>query len=272
MARIRQIKPEFFLDEDLAYSCCIKARLCFIGMWTIADREGRLEDRPARMKAQIFPYDDDIAPSDISGFIDKLEQGGFLSRYSVDGKRLIWIRSFTRHQHFHKDEQGSKLPEPTEDIKIHRASTVQAPQLHRSCTPTSTSTSTSTSTCDLRHTASGEIAPQSQPAAKRRRPNQKTGCPDLFEPSDHMKEWASSVGPNLDLKEETEKFLDFHRSRGNSFSDWDASWRNWIRNAVKFARNNGNGGGSPNGTNRQSAQTGFGPEFNPGDLPDYARK
>lgn len=31
-------------------------------------------------------------------------------------------------------------------------------------------------------------------------------------------------------------------------------------------------GGNANGTNRQSAQTGFGPEFNPGDLPDYARK
>jgi hypothetical protein len=236
-------------------------------MWTIADREGRLEDRPARMKAQIFPYDDDISPSDISGFIDKLEQGGFISRYEADGKRLIWIRSFTRHQHFHKDEQGSKLPEPKEDIKIHRASTVQAPELHRTCTHTSTYTSTSTSASTDGIGATRPDAPK-----KARRSSQKTGCPAVFEPSENMKEWASKAYPNLNLTVETEKFLDWHKAKGNSFTDWDAAWRNWIRGTEKFngGAKNGNGSNGNSGS-RQAAPTG-GPLFDPDELPDYARK
>ena len=30
-------------------------------------------------------------------------------------------------------------------------------------------------------------------------------------------------------------FVDYHRTRGTVFVDWGAAWRNWLRNAVKFA-------------------------------------
>jgi len=33
------------------------ARLLYPGLWMLADREGRLEDRPLRIKAEILPYD-----------------------------------------------------------------------------------------------------------------------------------------------------------------------------------------------------------------------
>ncbi len=56
MARIRTIKPQFFLNEELAELPAM-VRLLFIGLWTQADREGRLLDRPKRLKAEIFPYD-----------------------------------------------------------------------------------------------------------------------------------------------------------------------------------------------------------------------
>jgi hypothetical protein len=36
-------------------------RLLFTGLWCLADREGRLEDRPAEIKAEIFSYDDNCA-------------------------------------------------------------------------------------------------------------------------------------------------------------------------------------------------------------------
>lgn len=35
---------------------------------------------------------------------------------------------------------------------------------------------------------------------------------------------------------EFEKFKDFHLARGNTFKDWCAAWRNWVRNAKKFDR------------------------------------
>ena len=56
MARARNIKPSFFINEDLGALDPL-ARLLFIGMWTICDFKGALEYRPSRIKAQILPYD-----------------------------------------------------------------------------------------------------------------------------------------------------------------------------------------------------------------------
>src|SRR5262245_36759940 len=100
MARIRQIKPVFFIDDDLAL-CSRDARFFFVGLWVLADRAGRLEDRPARMKAQIFPYDSDISIREIEGYLDELVKHCFIVRYQVSGKKLIWIRTFIKHQHCH---------------------------------------------------------------------------------------------------------------------------------------------------------------------------
>ena len=45
MARARNIKPGFFKNE-LLVGLPYEYRLLFIGLWTIADRDGRFEDRP----------------------------------------------------------------------------------------------------------------------------------------------------------------------------------------------------------------------------------
>lgn len=219
MARIRQIKPVFFLDEDLA-NCCLEARLLYIGLWTIADREGILENRPARIKAQIFPYDDKITRDKIQKWLEELSAGRFIIPYSVDGKSLLWIRTFTQHQHCHSKEQPSQLPQPTEDIKKPGASPVQVREMHH------TSPSTSTSTYGIRHTDSGYRS--------KYRKTQKTGTPDEFDISQNLREWAEKKEIDIDLKLETEKFLDYHRAKGNSFANWDAAWKNWMRNAKSF--------------------------------------
>ena len=43
--RARNIKPGFFKNDALA-ELDFAGRLLFIGLWGIADRAGRLEDRP----------------------------------------------------------------------------------------------------------------------------------------------------------------------------------------------------------------------------------
>src|SRR5262245_37717596 len=128
MARIRQIKPVFFIDDDLAL-CSRDARFFFIGLWVLADRAGRLEDRPARMKAQIFPDDSDITVAEIEVYLDQLTSRHFIVRYIANRKRLIQIRSFEKHQHCHVKEPSSDLP-PPEAPDENRAGTVQ-----ESCKP-----------------------------------------------------------------------------------------------------------------------------------------
>lgn len=41
--------------------------------------------------------------------------------------------------------------------------------------------------------------------------------------------------PSLDLGEQRDAFADYHTAKGSTFKDWDAAFRTWCRNAVKFA-------------------------------------
>jgi hypothetical protein len=62
-------------------------------------------------------------------------------------------------------------------------------------------------------------------------------CPETFEVTDIMAQWAVSQGLQSDrVIPETEKFLDHWRGNGKLRNDWDATWRNWIRKAVEFTR------------------------------------
>ena len=116
----------------------VEARLLFIGLWTIADREGRLEDRPKQIKMEIYPADS----FDINSLLSELASTDMLLRYEVGGKRYLQIVNFTRHQNPHKDERQSTIPPPDglsdpsgpADHDEHHASTVQTPCEHHAST------------------------------------------------------------------------------------------------------------------------------------------
>lgn len=105
MARARNIKPGFFLNEELVELPFV-ARLLFIGLWTIADREGRLEDRPVKIKMALFPADD----VDVNKDLELLAVKGFLFRYTVENCKYIQITNFTKHQKPHTNEVESVIP------------------------------------------------------------------------------------------------------------------------------------------------------------------
>jgi hypothetical protein len=108
MARARNIKPGFFKNEDLA-ECSPHARLCFIGLWILADRDGRLEDRPKRIKAELFPFD----TVDVEPLLQELERFKFIVRYETDGMKAIQIPEFVKHQSPHYSEKPSVIKPPT---------------------------------------------------------------------------------------------------------------------------------------------------------------
>ncbi|WDZ87212.1 hypothetical protein [Micromonospora cathayae] len=56
MARIRSIKPEFWVDEKIV-ELSPWARLLFIGIWNFVDDQGYIDEKPVRLKMQIFPGD-----------------------------------------------------------------------------------------------------------------------------------------------------------------------------------------------------------------------
>ena len=130
MARSRNIKPGFFSNEHLA-EVDFATRLLFIGMWTEADREGRLEDRPRRLKMALFPADN----VDIDAMLYSLHDLEFIDRYSVDGRNYIQVVNWAKHQNPHLKEAKSTIPEKpvVEPCQVKTgASTMQAPDKNSS--------------------------------------------------------------------------------------------------------------------------------------------
>lgn len=126
MARTRNIKPGFFKNEGLA-ELGFPSMILFAGLWTLADREGRLEDRPKRIKAEVFPYH----RVDIDDLLSRLDQHHFIERYELSGNRYITIPTWKQHQHPNKKEGPSIIPAPNK----HGADTVPAPNGHQPNTP-----------------------------------------------------------------------------------------------------------------------------------------
>jgi hypothetical protein len=125
LARSRNIKPSLFTNEYLSELNPL-ARLLFIGLWCHADREGRLEDRPKRLKVDILPYDN----CDVDKLLNLLANSPerFIIRYNVDGCKYIQVTNFNKHQNPHMKEPPSIIPAPCE----YSASTIQEPDKNSS--------------------------------------------------------------------------------------------------------------------------------------------
>ncbi|VTP12642.1 hypothetical protein PUATCC27989T_00454 [Phytobacter ursingii] len=110
MARSRNIKPGFFTNDELA-ECDPYARLLFAGLWTIADKEGRLDDRPKKVKAMVLPFDN----VDCDQLLQQLHDRKFIQRYQVQDGAFIQITNWKKHQNPHCKEAPSEIPEPCKE-------------------------------------------------------------------------------------------------------------------------------------------------------------
>lgn len=114
MARARNIKPGLYKNEDLA-ECSIWARYIFPGLWMLADREGRLEDRPKRIKGELLPYDS----VEVEPLLAELAENGFIRRYEVRGERFIYVVKFLEHQAPHGTERDGVCPDEDGYLTVH---------------------------------------------------------------------------------------------------------------------------------------------------------
>ncbi len=148
MARSRIIKPEFFQNEELV-SLPPFARLLFIGRWQLADRDGRLEDRPGKIKLAVLPADD----CDVDDLLQQLAEKELIVRYEVARTRYLAIPKFLAHQCPHVSEKSKGIPPPNTPSTVsapdkHSASTVLAPDKHQTNPPHSDSDCGFGSGCD----------------------------------------------------------------------------------------------------------------------------
>lgn len=236
MARARNIKPSFFTNEDLV-ELPFEVRLLFIGLWTLADREGRLEDRPKRIKMAIFPADN----VDIDAGLNALQESGFILRYEANGISILQVLNFKKHQNPHIKEASSELPPPNQ----HSASMVQAPDQH------SASHADSLNPYSLNPERSRERGSKilTEGSAKTEKPdadasrsppeNQsissekstRTTIPQPFRPTEAAVRLAEKH--ELDVGTEADLFVAHYESTGDFRADWDACFRKWLLRSMQ---------------------------------------
>jgi hypothetical protein len=218
MARSRNIKPGFFLNEDLV-ELPFSTRLLFIGLWTIADREGRLEDRPKKIKMAIFPADN----VDVEMGLSELHRAGMILRYVVDNERYIFIPGFVKHQNPHVHEQASVIPAPDQ----HSTSTVVATPLTSSLIPDS------------------PLPITDSPNKRSKKSKPATTIPGDFKITDSMRKWAKDNCPSLNIDYETKKFKERCAAKGTEYKDWAAGWRTQMLNAEEWSTEKPKSTGTP---------------------------
>ena len=107
MARARTIKQGFFTNDELGH-LDPRVHLLFAGLWTIADRDGRLLDRPEKIRADVMP----LRRVNVDDGLRQLAEHGFIQRYIVDGIACIQVVNWKKHQRPHVNEPASELPPP----------------------------------------------------------------------------------------------------------------------------------------------------------------
>lgn len=215
VARSRNLKPGFFTNYELA-QCDYGARLLFAGLWTIADRQGRLEDHPARIKGLLFPFNQKAKVPD---WLDELADYRFIFRYESGGAKFIQILNFSKHQTPHQKEPESLIPAP--DLS-------------------------DTSLGLVRHATYIDRGKQVSGIKEEGNRKQETGSANRFEPPsvEDVRTYCESRKNQINA----EQFVDFYASKGwkvgnQAMKDWQAAVRTWERNQ----RSNGLSSDDPRG-------------------------
>ena len=216
MAKIRAIKPELWSDIDFIELSPL-ARLLWIGMWNFACDNGHLPDKSKQLKMRILPIDDVNCSDLLAELVEHrrvLRADGWLS-----------IPNFATHQKPNK-KYWTKCETPgCERPGLDPQRETQGAQVGTNLQKVSQPFTSSDGDCEGDGDGDGEVIRGAKaPPAKR-----ATQIPKDWHPTE--KHVALAAERRVNITEEAEKFRDWCISTGATKKDWDATFRNWIRNA-----------------------------------------
>lgn len=96
MARIRTIKPEFWINEQVL-NCSIPARLLFIGMWNFCDDDGVYPVSYFKLKHLIYAAEN-FTIEDIKIMIDELKANDLLEEFNWENKAYWQVTGWHKNQ------------------------------------------------------------------------------------------------------------------------------------------------------------------------------
>ena len=111
MPRRRMIDPNIWQSEDFSKLSTL-AKLIFIGMFSLADDEGKGRGKPVYLKSVLFPYDDTMRLIDVEKTLSEISSNMSVTFYSHDGNEYYIMNNWKKWQTVDKP-QPSKIPNPT---------------------------------------------------------------------------------------------------------------------------------------------------------------
>lgn len=232
MSRIRTVKPELFRHEqlfDAELESGLPLRLAFIGLFTVADCEGRFRWKPRTLKLDVLPHD----VVDFAAVLNALEQHGFIKSYTVDGERYGCIPSFTKHQQIptREAERGSSLPTPPEECEQPKqeARTEHVPEHVQARTEHVPEFREGEKEGNRKGREGREGEKEgSMPAPARDARARSTPFPSDFEIGDQTRAWAEQNGFDR-LDKHLEAFKGKALAKDYRYADWQQAFQNAVR-------------------------------------------
>lgn len=162
---------------------------------------------------------------------------------------IVWVMNFFRHQavndNFLKSAQRTfaELPEGIRqevaitypEFDANPSGTPPEPVPTGTQTPTHIAkseelTASSEEGSEVLGAAEADASPKPKPKAKR-----AMQIPETWMPSDTVRKWAEGEGfTDADIDSQILRFVDHWRGEGKARKDWDATFRNWMRNAREW--------------------------------------
>jgi hypothetical protein len=116
MARIRTIKPEFWIDEKVG-RLKRDVRLLFIGLWNISDDQGVVKSQAAYIKGQLFSYDEELRVNTVQDWLTSLVNARMLIAFTHQGEGYYLVRTFEDHQLINRPSKPKFPTELLDDLK-----------------------------------------------------------------------------------------------------------------------------------------------------------
>lgn len=122
MARIRTIKPTFFRSRSVK-TLSDKAKLVWIGLWNLADDDGRLVDELGILTGDLWALS--VSEQKLDRALDELHEAGRIIRYKVAGQAYIQVTGW-EHQKINRATPSPIPPVSLRDDSVndHGALTV----------------------------------------------------------------------------------------------------------------------------------------------------
>lgn len=179
----------------------------FYRLLVACDDYGLMDARPAILKARCYPLKS-IESKRIQTLLDALNSVGLVSIYKSDGKDYLHVTNWEKHQTIRAKKP--KYPYPQSDEIICKQMQADVPVIQSNPI----------------QEESNRIQPD-KPANKKG----SVVSPD-FTPNETSIRLADELG--IDWEAEVPKFIDHHTHKGTIGKDWNAGFRTWLNNSVKF--------------------------------------